>query len=514
MCGSGASQRCSRCHVTSYCGRDHQKQHWRTHKMQCRPYEVAESPELGRYLTASRDVAAGDVLLKDVPLVIGPRQITMPVCVGCSSPVDGSHSCSDCGWPLCNPECQQVILHQPECQASRARESKVLITKFYQLNEMFECITPLRCLWLKKSDPRKWDELMSMESHLEERKKSKATELDKCNVIDFVRGYLKFQDFTDEELYKICGILEVNGFEIPAPNFVGLYGRACLLEHSCLPNTLRTFDVEMNVIIRAAVDIKKGEHLTTSYTDPMWGTSSRQMHLRTTKYFQCQCKRCLDPTELGTNFSSIKCNSCRLLVTPPADTSMEWLCSSCGSAISAHEASELLKRLGERLANLRGNLLDSEEFLTVTNASLGENHHYRTEVKLALAQIIGKQNQSQLAGLSEQQLKRKLELCKESLSLVNFFQPGLTRLHGLLHFEMAMSLWELHRRQSKVARTTREAAQDLQRIEKYLREANSILSFESPLQDEHQVALQAAEVLNVVIKAKKKCKAGNPKKTK
>lgn len=27
-----------------------------------------------------------------------------------------------------------------------------------------------------------------------------------------------------------------------------------------------------------------------------------------TKYFKCDCKRCTDPTELGTNFSTIICN--------------------------------------------------------------------------------------------------------------------------------------------------------------------------------------------------------------
>ena len=33
------------------------------------------------------------------------------------------------------------------------------------------------------------------------------------------------------------------------------------------------------VVIRAAVNIKKGEHISINYSDPMWGTCNRQIHL-------------------------------------------------------------------------------------------------------------------------------------------------------------------------------------------------------------------------------------------
>lgn len=44
------------------------------------------------------------------------------------------------------------------------------------------------------------------------------------------------------------------------------------------------------------------------YTNALWGTRARRAHLISTKYFKCDCKRCADPTELGTNFSTIICN--------------------------------------------------------------------------------------------------------------------------------------------------------------------------------------------------------------
>ena len=48
------------------------------------------------------------------------------------------------------------------------------------------------------------------------------------------------------------------------------------------------------------------------YSDPMWATANRQTHLYETKYFHCKCPRCTDPSELGTEFSSLKCPTCTI----------------------------------------------------------------------------------------------------------------------------------------------------------------------------------------------------------
>lgn len=42
----------------------------------------------------------------------------------------------------------------------------------------------------------------------------------------------------------------------------------------------------------------------------MVGTEQRQDHLKSGKYFTCHCKRCSDPTELGTHFRTLNCNKC------------------------------------------------------------------------------------------------------------------------------------------------------------------------------------------------------------
>lgn len=50
-----------------------------------------------------------------------------------------------------------------------------------------------------------------------------------------------------------------------------------------------------------------GQHITLCYTDPLWGTTNRRHHLLKTKFFDCMCNRCRDPTEFGTMFNALKC---------------------------------------------------------------------------------------------------------------------------------------------------------------------------------------------------------------
>lgn len=47
---------------------------------------------------------------------------------------------------------------------------------------------------------------------------------------------------------------------------------------------------------------RKGEEVMSTYTLTLAGTQFRRKHLRESKYFECKCKRCRDPTELGSHF--------------------------------------------------------------------------------------------------------------------------------------------------------------------------------------------------------------------
>ena len=89
--------------------------------------QLVENARLGRHYVASRAIEAGEIVIREEqPLVQGPQQETLPVCLGCSTPLQPGKAkpCEQCGWPLC----AACVKHGPECDfTKRYRESKVLL---------------------------------------------------------------------------------------------------------------------------------------------------------------------------------------------------------------------------------------------------------------------------------------------------------------------------------------------------------------------------------------------------
>lgn len=92
FCEAPALLKCTACKSVFYCGVEHQKHHWKSHKIECqRMYEIRDSPQLGRFVIATRDLPARTLIFVESPLVVGPKwsmeefERDMPVfpCVGC-----------------------------------------------------------------------------------------------------------------------------------------------------------------------------------------------------------------------------------------------------------------------------------------------------------------------------------------------------------------------------------------------------------------------------------------------
>lgn len=132
-------------------------------------------------------------------------------------------------------------------------------------------------------------------------------------MLRLIREFFKIGEtsFTDQEILDLCGIIYVNGHEVPVTQVpvTAMYFNASLIEHSCVNNASKHFDMNFNIQIRAAIPIRKGDHICITYSDPMWGTANRQQHLMESKFFTCRCDRCTDPTELSTQFSSLRYDS-------------------------------------------------------------------------------------------------------------------------------------------------------------------------------------------------------------
>lgn len=164
---------------------------------------------------------------------------------------------------------------------------------------------------LKENCPERWEKLYQLESHSEERRGSIQWRNDREGIAKFIPRFFKCDKWTEDEILKVCGIVQINAHEIPLtePPHIAIYDYASLVEHSCIPNLTKTFSTKDELIFWAPKPINKGEHLSISYTDVLWGTMNRQHHLKQTKMFQCDCKRCTDSTEMNTYYSALKCNN-------------------------------------------------------------------------------------------------------------------------------------------------------------------------------------------------------------
>ena len=124
VCGQMAKALCSGCKHIFYCSREHQKKHWSLHKEECKgmarlPWRVERSETLGRFLVATKEVEEGELILNESPMVVGPRQLTKPVCLGCHkeiTPTTPWKPCVRCHWPVCSPACQDSPAHDAECR--------------------------------------------------------------------------------------------------------------------------------------------------------------------------------------------------------------------------------------------------------------------------------------------------------------------------------------------------------------------------------------------------------------
>lgn len=71
VCEAEAQQQCTGCKSVYYCGKEHQKSDWKSHKVECRPVQVRDDQVLGRHLVATRDIAQGELVIRELPLITG-----------------------------------------------------------------------------------------------------------------------------------------------------------------------------------------------------------------------------------------------------------------------------------------------------------------------------------------------------------------------------------------------------------------------------------------------------------
>ncbi|XP_072395560.1 SET domain-containing protein SmydA-8-like [Diabrotica undecimpunctata] len=416
-------------------------------------YTVLKNDTIGRYLVASRDIKAGEVIISEKPLLIGPPISGLLICFNCCKEIKriAYVLCASCGTAiLCNVKCTGKFHTKEECEifASKQINGRCIA-------DNCQIIFPLRCLLLKATNIDSWTDFMKLECHLEARRDKPIWRKHKTDVEEILRemNVISEEDINTELTQKICGILDVNTFEVRPPNssistinperqcLRGLYIKAALMTHDCTANTLLSVDDDFTMTVKASVDIPKDGLIYFNYANVLQGSLDRREHLREGKYFECSCKRCLDPTELDTNISSIKCHLCPegfVKAVKPSDPKSEWKCSGCGK-IFLHSLVNIIVDEGKRLIqNLDQNNLEAFETLhTRLLRTFHPNHHLLLEMQ---------QNMIGLYSLfppNVTNLKKKIVNCQSLIRVLSVIEPGISRMKALTLYQLQSAMIDL-----------------------------------------------------------------------
>ncbi|CAK1587155.1 unnamed protein product [Parnassius mnemosyne] len=508
VCQQPANQTCGGCKQVYYCSKSHQKQGWKEgHKSKCYSFKIQFSPALGKHMIATRDIKQGEIILKEKPAVVGPGMSCTAHCLACGkklTPIEieekfDYYKCPQCNWPMCGPECDKSEVHKNECRIMADRGYKCSIKyENADKNEAAYCvITPLRILLMKDYNPKQFESILNLESHLEDRKQTQLYTLLKTNLVTFIKNVIGLP-FKDETILQVASIFDTNSFDVRSPDGTkrcrAIYVMASMMNHNCKPNTRHIFlGEDHNLVLLATVPIAKGELITATYTQSLWGTLDRRKHLKQNKCFDCECERCRDPTEFGTYLGNIYCSMCNgpfsnnglskramLISTNTLEETAPWKCEKCDHYIQSRQMFWGNNALKQELNGLnKTGPQELEEFIEKYNLTLHPTNHLVIQAKLGLAQIYGNYKGYTLTELPDNLLKRKIDLCDELLELAEKLEPGWTRFRATILLELQAALSMQTKREYEDQKLTKEGAQDqLMRSMALLQEAVNILSIE------------------------------------
>ncbi|KPI99743.1 Protein msta, isoform A [Papilio xuthus] len=477
-------------------------------------YEVKHSDVMGRYVVARRDIAAGEVIMEEPALAVGPCSGCGLICLGCYRELDDNAivKCKGCSWPLCSESCPgqgKYTGHSAaECTTLSSVDVKPDYNNLEDLKDCYHAITPLRCLLLKKEDPEKWASLCAMEAHNALRRAR--ADIWPANQKHVVRRLQNWGlQYDEDEIHTVCGILEVNAFEVggSGASARALYDKAYLLAHDCTPSTTHT-DSERRagrpLTVRAALPHRPGDLVSLCYAYTLQGTLKRREHLKLSKFFECACKRCADPTELGTYCSAFCCPKCagRVLSAAPLDPHSAWQCSTpdCSYAMPAVAVQMLLKRLTDEFEQIDANDVSGfEDFIKKYSNVLPASHYLCLSALHSLSQLYGKVTDYMIHRMSDAQLHRKVQVCRDLMKVFDQIEPGYSRLRGITLYELHAPLMVLTTRDfEKKAITKDNLRERLKEIVSYLNESALILGFEPSQTSEGLMASAARDALKMI----------------
>ena len=132
--------------------------------------------------------------------------------------------------------------------------------------------------------------LRMMDHNTEHAAKKSNWKVYKENVVDFLRDRCNLKDkFTEEEIFHVLGVLDVNSVRVNAASSAAggggagghaLYPVTALMSHSCVANSKTVLQPDFTCECWATVAIPKGDEITKQYVNPMETTNQRRAKLK------------------------------------------------------------------------------------------------------------------------------------------------------------------------------------------------------------------------------------------
>ncbi|KAG2363956.1 hypothetical protein BDR07DRAFT_1402899 [Suillus spraguei] len=321
--------------------------------------EVRVSAVSGRGLWAKTLIKAGSVImsLRPCSFALASRCLNSHCSSCAAAPNSGLLRCTGCRTVrYCDTTCQtnDWSLHQLECSALRKWAKSAPSKNLSVPSDAVRCLG--RILWQKKKEgfDSSWSkEIDALHSHrhsLQPRVVENNTHLAHSLVrylgLSSPGDLSEFGILSAGDLADLISRFVTNTFALTSPSLtpvgVSVSPLVALFNHSCdpsavivFPRSSRNLAEEPQMQVAALRDISPNEEILTSYIDTTLPRSLRQVALKETYDFTCQCELCHDDNKIDPRDSILCPKSCGGMCPAPSDESETYQCVKCRAAVAA-----------------------------------------------------------------------------------------------------------------------------------------------------------------------------------
>jgi len=432
-----------------YCGPVHKELHHPEDHEEPWPFMVKFKPGVGRVMVAARDIDQGELIFTETSLVRGPNHtLTTPHCLDCLKEIGEECRCTECGWPVCNEECQTGENHSIECKTLAESKDNIDMEAMKDRNALYWPISALRILLRARDSPEEWAMVTRMIGHREEHTKKETWHLYKRFLVDMIRKECGLgESFTEDEVEHVSGVIDVNSIRLQAQGH-GVFPKTSIMSHNCVCNSKTIMNEDQSVDVRAVMPIKRGSEVTKSYVSSFMTTQMRQERLLAGWYFRCKCLRCTDPLE-GLSFASavacLKCKEGLILAMDPMDPETEWACGDCGTIKSMESIDMLNGYFNNAIREAGIDCTQLDELLVKACKMFHPSNYIPTLIRIKLNSAylkLGARNPDQA---ETELLMRRKEFLDEVHQVIETIEPGLTQRRGISLFERSVCHLQLGR---------------------------------------------------------------------